>query len=175
MHVESEMIDMASLYSKAFGPRYVALVLSVCLVMLFLAVRETLTMAPAERMQFSEMYAGADSLGIKLSDKLVRLRGKKVRMVGFMAPPLKPTLSFFVLASAPLSICPFCSSDADWPSDIIMVKLAKPVVAAPFDRPIWVEGTLEVGSEVDEETGFVSLVRILADRLGVEDEAWDKS
>jgi hypothetical protein len=115
------------------------------------------------------MYAGADSLGIKLSGKLQRLRGEKVRMTGFMAPPLKPTLAFFVLAKVPLSICPFCSSDADWPSDIVVVKLAKPVVAVPFDRPIWVEGTLEVGSEVDAETGFVSLVRIAADRLGAED------
>lgn len=119
----------------------------------------------AEELRFDEMYSGASSLGIRLSDKLKRLTGKKVRMTGFMAPPLKPTLSFFVLTAVPLSICPFCSSDADWPADIVVVRLKSPVIALPFDSPIEVEGTLEVGSEVDEETGFVSLVRVAADEL----------
>lgn len=118
-----------------------------------------------EELRFDEMYSGASSLGIQLSDKLQRLSGKKIRMTGFMAPPLKPTLSFFVLTAVPLSICPFCSSDADWPADIVVVKLKKPVVALPFDNPIEVEGVLEIGSEVDEETGFVSLVRVSADEL----------
>lgn len=171
MYSETGMIDMAMLHSKAFGPRYVALVLCACLFVVYFTVRESLTPAPATRLEFAEMYAGANSLGIKLSDKLDSLRGKKVRMIGFMAPPLKPTLSFFVLTNVPMSICPFCSSDADWPFDIVVVKLSKPVVAIPFDRPIWVEGILEVGSEVDAETGFVSLVRIRADELGEETNA----
>lgn len=119
----------------------------------------------AEALRFEEMYSGASSLGIRLSDKLRHLTGRRVRMTGFMAPPLKPTLSFFVLTAVPLSICPFCSSDADWPADIVVVKLARPVVALPFDSPIEVEGILEVGSEVDEDTGFVSLVRVAADGL----------
>lgn len=119
----------------------------------------------ATEMRFDEMYSGVSSLGIQLSDKLRRLTGERVRMRGFMAPPLKPTLSFFVLTAVPLSICPFCSSDADWPADIVVVKLREPVVALPFDRPIEVEGTLEVGSEIDADTGFVSLVRIVADNL----------
>ncbi|MDR1519438.1 MAG: hypothetical protein LBU23_04745 [Planctomycetota bacterium] len=119
----------------------------------------------AEYLRFGEMYSGASSLGIRFSDKLRRLEGKRVRMTGFMAPPLKPTLSFFVLAAVPLSICPFCSSDADWPADIVVVKLKNPVVALPFDRPIEVEGILEVGNDIDAETGFVSLVRVAADSL----------
>ena len=64
-----------------------------------------------------------------------------------------------------MSICPFCSSDADWPSDIVVVEVAEPIVALPFDRPIQVSGVLELGTAVDEETGFVSLVRIKADTL----------
>jgi hypothetical protein len=85
-----------------------------------------------------------------------------------MAPPLKPTLSFFVLTRIPMSICPFCSSDAGWPYDIVAVRLDRmknPVTALPFDRPIRVEGRLELGSETDPETGFVSLVRIRATRI----------
>ncbi|MDR1581399.1 MAG: hypothetical protein LBS35_13670 [Synergistaceae bacterium] len=121
--------------------------------------------AGAGTLRFSEMYSGVSSLGLTLSDKLKSLDGQIVAMEGFMAPPLKPTLDFFVLTRVPMSICPFCSSDADWPYDIVMVRLDKPVTTLPFDRPIRVEGRLELGSEIDPETGFVSIVRIRATRL----------
>jgi hypothetical protein len=119
----------------------------------------------ATALDFSELYSGASPLGLELSPKLKNLEGKKVRISGFMAPPLKPTLSFFVLTKVPMSICPFCSTDADWPNDIVLVKLLQPVTALPFDRPITVTGQLEVGYQVDDETGFVSLVRIVADTI----------
>lgn len=114
---------------------------------------------------FSELYGSVSSLGIEFSEKLARCDGQRVSMVGFMAPPLKPTIRFFVLTQDPMSICPFCSSDADWPADIIVVYLSDPVMALPFDRPIRVTGQLSLGTSVDEETGFVSLVRIQADTL----------
>lgn len=116
-------------------------------------------------MTFDEMYAGVSSLGITFSDKLKNAEGQTVEMAGFMAPPLTPTINFFVLTREPMSICPFCSTDADWPADIVVVQLTEPVVALPFDRPISVTGTLELGTEVDAETGFVSLVRIQAQSL----------
>ena len=119
----------------------------------------------AEFLKFGDMYGKVSSLGIELSEKLKSLEDKAVIMEGFMAPPLKPTLNFFVLTRVPMSICPFCSSDADWPWDIVLVYLKEPVIALPFDRPIRVEGRLELGTKVDEETGFVSLVRIYATRL----------
>ena len=124
-----------------------------------------LTAEGAEFLKFDDMYGKVSSLGIELSDKLKSLEGNPVVMEGFMAPPLKPTLNFFVLTRVPMSICPFCSSDADWPWDIVLVYLKEPVTALPFDRPIRVEGRLELGTKVDEETGFVSLVRIYATRL----------
>ena len=111
------------------------------------------------------MYGKVSSLGIELSEKLKLLDGKDVAMIGFMAPPLKPTLNFFVLTRVPMSICPFCSSDADWPWDIVLVYLKEPATALPFDRPIRVEGRLELGTKMDDETGFVSLVRIYATRI----------
>lgn len=116
-------------------------------------------------LEFDEFYSGASALGLQLSAKLENLKGKKVQINGFMAPPLKPTLNFFVLTKVPMSICPFCSTDADWPNDIVLVKLSKPVTALPFDRPITVVGELEVGYQMDEETGFISLVRIVADTV----------
>lgn len=96
-------------------------------------------------LEFDELYSGASALGLELSPKLKSQDGKKVRMSGFMAPPLKPTLNFFVLTKVPMSFCPFCSTDADWPNDIVLVKLSRPVTALPFDRPITVTGQLEIG------------------------------
>ena len=118
-------------------------------------------------LSFDEMYSSASSMGLVFSDKIQGLEGQRVAMTGFMAPPLKPTLSFFVLTQVPMSICPFCSTDADWPSNIVVGKLDEPVTALPFDQPIRVVGTLELGSQLDEETGFVSLVRIRAEELSL--------
>jgi hypothetical protein len=120
---------------------------------------------PATPLDFTEMYSGASSLGLQLSSKLTGLQGKRVSMTGFMAPPLKPTLTFFVLTQVPMAICPFCSTDADWPNNIVVIRLAEPVTALPFDQPIRVSGILELGNQIDEETGFVSLVRIQADTV----------
>lgn len=119
----------------------------------------------ATPLEFNELYSGASALGLELSPKLESLKGKQVQISGFMAPPLKPTLSFFVLTKVPMSICPFCSTDADWPNDIILIKLTKPVTALPFDRPITVTGQLEIGYQMDEETGFISLLRIVANNV----------
>lgn len=119
----------------------------------------------AALLEFDDLYSGASPLGLELSPKLKSLDGKKVRMSGFMAPPLKPTLHFFVLTKTPMSVCPFCSTDADWPNDIVLIKLSRPVTALPFDRPITVTGQLELGYNMDEETGFISLVRLQADNI----------
>lgn len=116
-------------------------------------------------LRFDDLYSSVSSRGVTLSDKLRSNEGCSVSIVGFMAPPLTPTINFFVLTREPMSICPFCGSDADWPTDIVVVKLDNPVNTLPFDSPIRVTGTLELGSEVDAETGFVSLVRIKASSL----------
>lgn len=119
----------------------------------------------AEELSFSELYSDWTSAGLVLSDKAEALEGGTVTMTGYMAPPLTPTIRFFVLTEVPMSVCPFCSSDADWPDNIIVVKVSEPVTALPYDSPISVTGTLEIGSEIDEETGFVSQLRIAADSI----------
>jgi hypothetical protein len=59
-----------------------------------------------------------------------------------------------------MSLCPFCSSDADWPDNIVVVYLdAKQTFTQP-NQLILVEGKLEMGSWTDPETGFVSRLRI---------------
>jgi hypothetical protein len=109
---------------------------------------------------FDELYAARGVLGYKLSGKVLALAGKPVAMRGSMAPPLKAEADFFVLTRDPVSICPFCSSDADWPDDIVVVYLSRAATFVQQGRPIEVTGRLEVGSKIDPATGFVSLLRI---------------
>jgi hypothetical protein len=77
-----------------------------------------------------------------------------------MAPPLKPDAQFFVLTKMPMAVCPFCDNEADWPRDIVLVRLRERQDWVIFNRAIVTEGVLELGTEVDEETGFVSRVRL---------------
>jgi hypothetical protein len=96
----------------------------------------------------------------RYTEKAKKLAGKTVEMHGYMAPPLKPEIDFFVLTSLPTAICPFCDAAASWPDDIVLVKLSRPVRALAYDRLLDVSGTLEIGTFTDEATGFVSLVRL---------------
>jgi hypothetical protein len=116
---------------------------------------------------FTELYKGGSSRGLVFSDKLVALNGKRAVMTGFMAPPLKPALDFFVLTRVPLSLCPFCASDADWPEDIVFVRMPQGRTIQPTSATVRVTGQLDIGTKTDEATGFVSLVRIAADRVQV--------
>lgn len=115
----------------------------------------------ADNLTFDEMYGSVGVLGLTFSDKLKRLDGQAVAMRGFMAPPLKAEANFFVLTQIPMALCPFCSSDADWPDNIVVVYLGEAQTFEQANATIEVEGRLEVGSWTDPETGFVSLVRIV--------------
>ena len=117
------------------------------------------------RLGFGDLYASVGVLGLQFSDKARALAGKPVAMRGFMAPPLKAEASFFVLTREPVSLCPFCQSDADWPSDIVVVSLHAGVALTANTEPIEVRGMLEIGSRTDPHTGFVSQVRIVDARL----------
>ena len=115
--------------------------------------------------RFSEFYDGFNlRTGLVLSDKLVSLDGQQVVMEGYMAPPLKPELDYFVLTRVRLAFCPFCSTAADWPDDIALVYLPDETTNAT-ELPVRITGRMEVGASVDQETGMVSLVRIYADQM----------
>lgn len=117
--------------------------------------------------RFDEFYSGYDMRrGVTLSDKLLSLDGVEVVMEGYMAPPLKPNLDWFVLTRIRLEFCPFCSSDADWPLDIAVIYLTDDSVLAT-NAPVQVTGRMEIGSSVDPESGMVSLVRIYATDIEV--------
>jgi hypothetical protein len=115
----------------------------------------------AEALSFDTLYKSIGVLGIVYTDKALALRGHPVRLRGYMAPPLKPESKFFVLTREPVSVCPFCASDAEWPADIVVIYLKGVLAPVNFARRIEVEGRLEIGSWIDPATGFVSQVRIV--------------
>ena len=117
--------------------------------------------ANAASLDFSDIYSGASSEGLVFSDTLNSLNGSEVTMTGFMAPPLKPSINFFVLTETPMAVCPFCSTDADWPYNMVVVYVNGSVDALPYDQEVTVTGTLDLGSYMDGDTGFVSQVRLL--------------
>ncbi len=113
------------------------------------------------QLSFDSLYKSVGVLGTQYSERAKLLKGKSVRMRGFIAPPLKPESRFFVLTREPVAVCPFCASDAQWPSDIVVIYLKATLAPVNFSRRIEVTGKLEMGSWTDPETGFVSQVRII--------------
>jgi hypothetical protein len=105
---------------------------------------------------FTDIYA-RDNV---LSEAAVSLTGSPITMRGFMAPPLKPDIAFFVLTKLPMTVCPFCSDGTEWPEDIVVVYLEGELQFVPYYAAIEVEGRLDTGFITDPETGFVSLVRM---------------
>lgn len=114
-----------------------------------------------EKLDFEGLYKSFGVLGFEFADRVVALAGQRVRMLGFMAPPLKAESHFFVLTRQPLAICPFCQSDADWPVDIVVIFLRAETMLVNAGRRVAVMGRLELGSQIDKATGFVSQIRIV--------------
>jgi hypothetical protein len=114
-----------------------------------------------EVLTFDALYKHFGVLGLQFSDRVTASAGKRVRLTGFMAPPLKAESHFFVLTRQPLAICPFCQSDADWPVDIVVIYLKSASALVSAGRRITVAGTLEIGSKTDADTGFVSQIRLV--------------
>lgn len=125
-----------------------------------LAGRAGSARAATPELGFGDLYKSFGVTGLQFSDQVEALRGRTVQMKGFMAPPLKAEANFFVLSAIPLALCPFCSSDADWPDDIVVVYLGRKQTFVQYNAGIRVTGTLDVGPWIDPDTGFVSQLRL---------------
>ena len=110
-----------------------------------------------EAIRMRELYNPDGSF----SDYALEKADQHVLLEGFMAPPLKAESSFFVLTKIPMSVCPFCDDEADWPRDIVSIYARGIISVTPFNVPIEVEGTLKIGTYTDAELGFVSRVRVI--------------
>ena len=109
-----------------------------------------------DAMRMRDLY-GEDG---SFSDFATSMEGARIVVAGFMAPPLKAESRFFVLTKRPMAVCPFCETAAEWPDDILAVYTKRTVKVTPFNVGIEVSGVLELGEYKDDETGFVSLVRL---------------
>ncbi|MEO0564032.1 MAG: hypothetical protein AAF125_18150, partial [Chloroflexota bacterium] len=115
---------------------------------------------------FDDFYAGYHPrYGLVMNDEFVAMDGQTVTIEGYMAPPLKPALDWFVLTSRPLALCPFCSTDSDWPNDIALTYMPEGEMVLASEYPLRLTGQLEIGSSEDAETGMISLVRIYVEEI----------
>ncbi len=112
--------------------------------------------AAPQQLKFRDLY----SRGRELTPEARALEGQEVSMIGYMAPPLKPEIDFFVLTKLPMSTCPFCETEAQWPDDIVLAMTDAPVRPVRYTDLIRVRGRFETGFETDPETGFVSFIRL---------------
>jgi hypothetical protein len=106
--------------------------------------------------RFRDLY----SRGRELTPEAAALEGQTIEMVGYMAPPLKPEVNFFVLTKLPMATCPFCNDAADWPIDLVLAYSQVPIDVVRFSQLIRVTGRFETGFVTDAETGFVSFLRL---------------
>lgn len=125
---------------------------------LLMATRPAAAATPS--LSFDQLYSKFGVLGLEFSEKVKSLAGQEITIKGFMAPPLKAEAAFFVLTEIPMSICPFCSTDSDWPDNIVVVYLGEKQTFVQPSQTIEASGVLEFGSWTDPETGFVSLLRL---------------
>lgn len=132
--------------------------LRLCGLLLLLYIPVSLASSP---LSFGTFAAEVVRGGIEYSENLVELEGQRVELVGFMAPPLKPRINWFVLTQYPMATCPFCSDAAEWPPDIIFAILpqGRTMNTVNYRNPIRVSGILELGLQQDVEAGL-SLIRV---------------
>jgi hypothetical protein len=119
--------------------------------------------AAAELLELERLYGPPDMAagpGPVFSDLARAHDGRRVRFRGFMAPPLMAESRFVVLATVPMSVCPFCDTDSEWPNDILAVFAKRVVEVVPFYEKVEADGVLRLGSHTDADTGFVSMVRL---------------
>lgn len=127
--------------------------------MALLGLTATLTPLPL-RAEAPVLLRDLYNKDLSFSDLATALKGKRITVEGFMAPPLRAESSFFVLTRRPMAVCPFCSSELDWPDDILAVYTKRLVEVISFNVPIAVTGVLELGTYRDPDLGFVSRVRL---------------
>ncbi|MEM8857320.1 MAG: hypothetical protein AAGD96_03315 [Chloroflexota bacterium] len=125
-------------------------------------------------LRFDEFFVDYDPWSTEapeISPRLKALDGKRVLMEGYMAPPLKLGLDWFMLTAVPVGACPFCSGASQWTPDIVLIYVEGQEGLEDLYTyyPLKVEGELHIGEVVDTETGMVSLVRIYTDKDNLEE------
>ena len=114
-------------------------------------------------LSFKEFFEGVDG-GLTPSSRLLRLNGRRVRLVGFMAQMESPPLGAFYLCPRPISCDEEGAGTADLPAESVLVIVgSQRGKVMPFTpRALEVTGILEVGNRQDAD-GRVSFIRLVLD------------
>jgi hypothetical protein len=119
----------------------------------------------AEPLAFGELFESSPR-ELKPTAKLLRLDGKRVKMVGYMAQMEEPPSGAFYLAARPTFCGEGGAGTGDLPPDAVRVvvrsRRGKPVPFIP--GPLEVTGILEVGNRAEED-GAVSAIRLVLDQF----------
>lgn len=94
-----------------------------------------------------------------LTDKLLSLDGKMVELKGYMAPPLKLGLDWFLLTDFPVGVCPYHSNASSITAGMALIYVEGPEFPYTYE-PLRMVGELHVGELADPETGMVSIARL---------------
>jgi hypothetical protein len=141
---------------------FVEIVLSLALVTALILAGASARPSP-EALSFRDFFESG--LGpLRLSERMRRLDGKRVRMVGFMAEMESPPTGGFYLCQAPVAAGEGGGGTADLPPSavLVVVRSAGGKVLGHRRQPLEVTGVLQLGAQVDRE-GRVSRIRILLD------------
>lgn len=106
-------------------------------------------------------------LGLEASDKLLSLKGKRVRIVGYMVKEEEPMPGLFLLTPVPVNI----PEKEDGPSDdlpgstlFVHMPPADADKVLAYRPGLWeLDGTLELGAK-EEANGRVSYTRLILDQ-----------
>jgi hypothetical protein len=121
-------------------------------------------LVPAQELAFREFFEPTSG-ELRPSEKLVSLRGQRVRLAGFMVRSEDPPTGGFFLCAFPVVATEAGGGTADLPPETVFVVVpsARGRAIPHTPRPLAVEGVLELGNLAGED-GQVSLIRIVLDR-----------
>jgi hypothetical protein len=116
-----------------------------------------------ELLSFQEFFEPSPS-ALRPSARLLKLVGRRVRLVGYMARMESPPRGGFFLCASPVLATEAGGGTADLPPDavLVVVRSAAGKELAHIPRPLEVTGVLELSPRVDDD-GRVSRIRVVLD------------
>ncbi|MFN7928907.1 MAG: hypothetical protein U0Y68_13355 [Blastocatellia bacterium] len=140
-----------------------AFLVVVCVLALSAAAQAPRRTTTAEPLSFYEFFAPTPNV-LQPSEKLLRLQGKQVRIVGFMAQMEDAPTGAFYLCPRPIQCDESGAGVGDLPvASVLVIAPAMKGKKIPFiARALAVTGILEVGKSGDGETALAPIRLILA-------------
>lgn len=114
---------------------------------------------------FADFFTKSSTGDGEITEKMKELNGKKVGIKGYMTELTPIDNRFVYLVPEPGAACPFCSADNPKYLEAIAVYPPEGQTIEFTQDGLWAYGTLEVGEEIDEATGLISLFRLKAESV----------